>query len=113
MKIPIIKRKAFRETTISSLLLVTYFICTSQFWAYWWYIYLPIGLIVIPFFILTSVNCIIFWIKNYNKYRMSYAPFGIILIAIAIVYLLPSRNRSKQYYINKGSLCNYNTASCG
>jgi hypothetical protein len=103
----------FKLSIVSSALLIIYFICTSQFWAYWWFLFYFVGLFVLPFFLIITIRSIVWWIKNRTKYTLSYIPFCIALLAILVAYCLPSSNRSKQYYKNTGTLCNYQTGKCG
>jgi len=111
--ISITKSKIFVLTTIASILLTTYFAFTSQFWAGFWSLAIPVGFVVLLFFLIVFIGSIVFWKKSRYKYRQSHIPFFINIIAIITILCIPSHNLSKQYYKGTGKLCNYKTGNCG
>ncbi len=108
----ITKSKIFRQAIISSVLLVIYFLCTSQFWPHWWFVLILIAPFLLVFFLIIFVKCIISWIKDRKSYRRPYIPFCVTTLAILIVYFLPSYIMSKRYYKNTSSLCYYKPSNC-
>lgn len=111
--ISITQSKTFVLTIIASVLLIVYFIFTSQFWATYWFFSIPVGFMVLLFFLSVFIDSISHWKRNSNINRQSYIPFLINIVAIVIVLFLPSHNRSKRYYKGSGTLCNYKTGNCG
>ena len=79
--------------------------------AYWWPLLMLIGLFVTLVFIRSMIITLYWWGKYKGKYTHPYKPFLIHLIAIAIVYSLPSHRRSKQYPIRTVALCD-NATDC-
>jgi len=108
----IMESKTFKLAIVTSVLMIIYFICTSQFWAHWGIVLILIGFWVMLFFLITFICCIVSWISGYKKYPLSYVPFFIVMLTITIAYCLPSHNRSKKYYKHTGELCNYQKGNC-
>ncbi len=111
--VAITKSNAFNRAIVGFIVLVGYFILLSQYGSYWSILLVPIGLLVLIFFIIIFINGIVFWINNSKKYSRPYLPFCIYLTAILIAYCLPPFERSKQHFINTGKLCNYKSGNCG
>jgi hypothetical protein len=111
--IPLSQSTVFKLSILSSGFLIVYFICSSQFWAHWWPLFILIGLFVILFFIVIFIRSLAQCLKKETKCDFYYASLWINMLAILIVYCLPSNERSKQYYKNTGTLCNYKTGNCG
>lgn len=108
----IIKSKAFKRSITASILIITYFLFVSQFWAELWIFIIPIGVFLIVLFSIIFISSIIFWIKN-RDYNRLYIPFCINVLSVLIVFSLPSYNRSKRSYIGSGALYKYKTGNCG
>src|ERR1700744_1727412 len=102
----------FKLSIVSSALLIIYFIFTSQFWAHWWFIFIPVGLGAILFHIIIMIKCVVFWAKYSGEYSQPHIPFSIVVLSILITYGIPSHNKSKHYYIGSGKLFNYKSGNC-
>ncbi|HTK21918.1 MAG TPA: hypothetical protein VL442_20515 [Mucilaginibacter sp.] len=109
----IFKSKTFRCSVAASILIIPYFLFIDQLLATLWIFIIPIGLFVIIFSFITFIFSVIFWIKNHGNYSRPYIPFCINVLAVAIVFFLPSHYRSKQHYLGSGILYNSKTNNCG
>jgi len=102
---PVASSDAFSRAKFISCLLLVYYALESQFWAYWWIIFIFPGFFIIMFFIVILLENMLFWVRSIKDYDAPYVPFTIQVITVVLVFCIPSANRSKQYHINTYEAC--------
>jgi hypothetical protein len=106
------KNKALRRAIINSIVLVVFCIFSSQLYAMLWVFILPVGFFVLSFFVAAAVKNMLFWIRNKAATENPWLPLLVQVFVVLVAILIPSHERSKQYYVGTYRLADNTKTNC-